>query len=60
MYGHIQSAQQNIAACNVQGALNARTKIAADCQQGATLSAGSRGEERTVRSQCATLGFPIR
>jgi hypothetical protein len=33
LYEHAQSHDQNTAAGNLQGALDARTKVIADCQQ---------------------------
>jgi hypothetical protein len=59
LYEHAKSHDQNVTAGNLQGALDARTKVVADCQQGASMGHGTSSEEAMVRQQCDLLGYPI-
>jgi hypothetical protein len=56
---HIHSYNQNVASGSTQGASNVRTKIVGDCHEGAGLIRGNRPDERDVRSECRSAGFPI-
>lgn len=57
--GHYQTLKHNQAAGNAQGALDANTKLAADCDEAGLLSPGGGGDEATVRQACRELGFPL-